>query len=349
MLLAYQKPGLTIGPAQANDPLLVKLLQRDLRALGYLRGNVDGAYGPGTEKAVRALQFDLLHNDGQSSGGDGLAPVALIDINRDQGNKAVTEVTGVLDQVLAGCIAALIADERIPKLPSSAQAPTENTKALQTIAGSVSTLVPTPFIAAIVRQESGGQHYRVPDGRNEDNFIVVGLDHGQAADADRVTSRGYGIGQYTLFHHPPRPEEVADFMLDPVRNVSKAETELREKFDRFVVSDKHGSDDRKAEHPLLPLRICRYAPSDSRYLRDCRNCASAASKTDIGPGTPVYAGAAITYQVDQYYPSAIYRGVPHRADFLCDWPYAVRRYNGGGLDSYHYQTRVLLNLLNLPG
>ena len=37
-------------------------------------------------------------------------------------------------------------------------------------------------------------------------------------------------------------------------------------------------------------------------------------------------------------------GVPDRAEFGCDWPYAVRRYNGSGPDSYHYQTTILLKL-----
>jgi hypothetical protein len=36
--------------------------------------------------------------------------------------------------------------------------------------------------------------------------------------------------------------------------------------------------------------------------------------------------------------------VPARERFGCDWPYAVRRYNGGGLPSYHYQARVLRNV-----
>ena len=36
--------------------------------------------------------------------------------------------------------------------------------------------------------------------------------------------------------------------------------------------------------------------------------------------------------------------MPIRARFECDWPYAVRLYNGGGMDSFHYQAQVLLNL-----
>jgi len=130
--------------------------------------------------------------------------------------------------------------------------------------------------------------------------------------------------------------------------VQKAYAELRDKFDHFVAGPASRADDRTAEHPQLPLRVCKYPPSDQRYLRNCRNCAVAARKVNIVRGTPVYAGASISYQPSQYYPSANYAGVPDRADFPCDWPYAVRRYNGSGNNSFHYQIRVLLNLLAQP-
>jgi len=132
---------------------------------------------------------------------------------------------------------------------------------------------------------------------------------------------------------------------DPLLNVQKAYAVLREKFERFVVGPADRADDRSAEHPLLPLRSCRYAPREPRYLRDCQRCAVRARKRDIARGTPAYAGASFGYRPDQYYSSSSYRGVPDRADFACDWPYAVRRYNGSGNDSFHYQTRVLLNLI----
>src|SRR5262249_45822732 len=173
------------------------------------------------------------------------------------------------------------------------------------------------------------------------------LDRGNKEAPEQITSRGYGVGQYTIFHHPPRAEEVKDFIVDSVRNVQRAYCELREKFDSFVVGPSDRADDRAVEHPLLPLRLCRYAPTDKRYMRDCLNCAAATRKLTISPGTPAYVGAPFGYEVDQYYPTALYHGVPDRAEFLCDWPYAVRRYNGSGNDSFHYQTRVLLNLLSL--
>ena len=54
-----KKPALTV-PTQALKPgdksAQVKLLQQDLKKLGYLSGTADGAYGPETEAAVRGFQ-----------------------------------------------------------------------------------------------------------------------------------------------------------------------------------------------------------------------------------------------------------------------------------------------------
>ena len=163
----------------------------------------------------------------------------------------------------------------------------------------MSTVAPAPFIAAMVVQESGGRQFCVPTGDDEDNFVVVGLDRGDPGASDHITSRGYGIGQYTIFHHPPRAEEVADFIVDPARNVQHAFAELRAKFDRFVVGPDGRADDRTAEHPLLTLRACKYAPSDARYMRDCRACAAAAGTVEIQRGTPAWPGASFGYQPDQ--------------------------------------------------
>lgn len=337
----YLRTGLVLAAGQSNDPGLVRTLQRDLRQLGYLASGIDGNFGRGTAAAVRALQYDLQHNSGSSTRADGAAPVAIADYNLGR----VGTITGVLDQDLAQCLADLLADDNVTKLPAASDPAAENERARAAIAAAASTLAPTPYLVAIVRQESQGKHFAVPSQGDEDSYVVVGLDHGDKAAPDAVTSRGYGIGQYTLFHHPPRPEEVQAYILDPVANVANAYLELKSKFDGYVAGKYSYADDRSAEHPLLPLRLCKYRPTDPTYMRDCRNCALAARKVNITRGTPVYAGASISYQPDQYYKSATYVGVPDRADFLCDWPYAVRRYNGSGNDSYHYQTRVLLNLL----
>ena len=338
MALPYQQPGLALARG-VKDPARVRSLQRDLRRLGYLAAGIDGVFLDGTERAIQALQYDLLNNHGRSSHDDGSAPVAVADYNRGR----VAVETGVLDQGLAACIADLLADAAFPKLPGAEDAAAANERALTAIDKAGSAVAPTPMLRAIVTQETGGRHFVVPGGGDEDNFVLVGLDRGGGGHV--VTSRGYGIGQATLFHHPPRPQEVEELILDPVRNVAHAYKELRRKFDGYVVGPEDTADDHAAEHAGEALRMCLYPPGDPLYLRDCANCARKARKVDIKRGQPVHAGAGTTYEPTQYYASANYRGVPDRADFPCDWPYAVRRYNGGGINSYHYQARVLLNLL----
>ena len=341
MPLAYRNAGLSRGKVQ--DAALVRALQQDLRCLGYLRRGIDGDFGLGTYQAVRRLQFDLMRNDGRSTGGDGPAPVALTTLNL-----GVRAVTGIVDAALADSIEAALADARVPRLPHSDDPVAANRAAMASLAAIRSTIAPTPYLLAIVQQESSGQHYVVPGRRQDsDTFVTIGLDH-NGPSPDQVTSRGYGLGQYTLFHHPPRPEEVSDFIADPVRNVQKAFTELRDKFDHFIVGPSSPADDREAEHPRLSLRLCRYAPSDTRYMRACKDCALEVGKVDISASTPLYHGSTQTYGQAKYYSNPNYIGVPDRAAFLCDWPYALRRYNGSGPDSFNYQAKLLLGLLSGP-
>ena len=160
--------------------------------------------------------------------------------------------------------------------------------------------------------------------------------------------RSYGIGQYTLYHHPPRAEELEAFILDPAGNVRQSARELQEKLTGFVVGNSSGTraDDRIAEAGLRPLRLCRYGATDPRYLRDCAQCARSAGRTDLRQGDPVYAGANLVFQRTAFYGDAAHEGVPVRGEIPCDWPYAVRRYNGAGVNSYHYQAIVLRNLLD---
>ncbi len=58
--------------------------------------------------------------------------------------------------------------------------------------------------------------------------------------------------------------------------------------------------------------------------------------------TPLFEGSAATYAATPLYPSAGYRALPIRKNIPCDWPYAVRRCNGSGLNPYHYQRRFCL-------
>ena len=97
--------------------------------------------------------------------------------------------------------------------------------------------------------------------------MVVGLDR-NAPGEPAITSRGYGVGQYTLFHHPPTPDEVRDVILDPCANVQKSIRELAAKFAGFLNGATRATraDDRLADAGSGPLRLCRYAPGDPRYM-----------------------------------------------------------------------------------
>jgi hypothetical protein len=177
--------------------------------------------------------------------------------------------------------------------------------------------------------------------------VVVGLDRNAKAGT-AITSRGYGAGQYTLFHHPPTADEVKDFILDAGKNILKAVRELRNKFDFFVNGNTPGTraDDRQAEFGRGRLRLCRFGEEDPRFMNACRQCLAEAGPADIKAGTTrFYEGSRRVYEPTQYHPEREYRSVPIRQNIGCDWPYAVRRYNGGGLDSYHYQAKVLLHVL----
>jgi peptidoglycan hydrolase-like protein with peptidoglycan-binding domain len=341
-VVPYRHPGLILTSGGAAPVALVRALQRDLRSLGYLRGGVDGRFGPGTATAVRALQHDLLFNDGD--GTDGKAPVAMRAFNQDR----VTATDGIVDERLAACIEAILDDPRVPKLPRSDTPAHDNQKALEAVRAlaATSSAVPIPFLLAVLTQESGLQHFRVPSGADSDDFIVVGLDRNDEGRRDRITSRGYGIGQYTLFHHPPRREEVESVMTDPVLNVGRAVRELREKFDHFVAGKTSGTraDDRVADVGTGPLRVCRHPATDPRFLRDCHACALEVPALRIATGTPCFKGSTLTFRPTEYHPAATYANVPDRAKLGCDWPYAVRRYNGAGVNSYHYQVQVLKRL-----
>jgi hypothetical protein len=208
-----------------------------------------------------------------------------------------------------------------------------------------------PFLAAMLLQESGMKHFNEPKPGDEDTFITVGLDTN--ADANHIiTSRGYGVGQYTLFHHPARPAEVEELMTDVTKNLQRAIRELREKFDGFVNGPTDRADDRIEEAGTIALRECRFGPGDARRFKDCKQCLRQAGMGTIVEGaTRVYEGAATIFHSTEYYDMnasrSFYTDVPKRSEIGCDWPYAARRYNGGGINSYHYQVRILKHLLTL--
>jgi peptidoglycan hydrolase-like protein with peptidoglycan-binding domain len=337
---SYAVPGLVLRQNSTFSDQ-VQDLQEDLRSLGFLGGSIDGVFGSGTARAVEALQFDLMNNDGSSNSHDGAAPVAIQKYN----NGTVTDLTGAVDQDLVACIVAMLEDDKFPKLPSSLNSVSDNQAALTAIRNAPSLAVPLPYLLSILTQESGSRHFQVPSKSNRDNFVTIGLDRNDSDNPSAITSRGFGIGQFTYFHHPPTAAEVASTIEDPVKNVSRAVGELREKFDHWVNGPTDTADDRIHEAGTGPLRPCQFSSSDPRFMTDCVTCLEDAGLMNIVAGvTPVFAGATATYQKTQYHVGS-YTGVPIRKNIPCDWPYAVRRYNGSGPNSYDYQAEVLQRMV----
>jgi peptidoglycan hydrolase-like protein with peptidoglycan-binding domain len=336
----YIVPGLVLSlSATFSGP--VQDLQRDLRALGYFAGPIDGVYGKNTRTGIIALQHDLIKNTGASTENDGSAPVAIQSYN----NGTVTAESGILDQGLAVCIVAMLNDANFPKVPISANPADDNQHALVAAQNAAAGKVPLPFLLQILSQESNQQHFQVPSASNLDSFVTIGLDHNNVGDQAAITSRGYGIGQFTLFHHPPTTSEVAGVISDALLNVAATITEFQGKFAQYVNGPVDTADDRIHEIGTGPLRLCKFAPGDSSFMNDCVNCCNAAGSFDVVAGaTPVYAGAGMTYNVTQYHKGS-YSNVPVRANIPCDWPYAIRRYNGSGVNSYDYQAEVLLRII----
>jgi hypothetical protein len=334
---SYAVPGLVLQPSPSFSQQ-VQDFQSDLRALGYVAGPLDGVFGHGTTTAVAALTYDLENNTG--AGSDGNAPVQITSYKQG-------ELSGQADQTLVACMAAMLDDPNFPKLPSSGDPAGDNQRAVEAIKSMESCPVPIPFLLAILNQESGLRHYQVPLRGNRDSMVTIGLDRNDSANPARITSRGYGIGQFTLFHHPPTADEMNTFILDAVKGLQTAITELTDKFNNYIIgpTPSQTADDRLAEAGNVPLRICKYDPSDGRYMKDCVNCLKAAPAVTITSGqTPWYAGASGTYAQTQYHVGS-YNNVPTRAAIGCDWPYAVRRFNGSGVNSFDYQAELLLKVL----
>ena len=70
-----------------------------------------------------------------------------------------------------------------------------------------------------------------------------------------------------------------------------------------------------------------------------------AGDVDIIAGTThFYEGSSGVYRTTKYHRVERLTGVPIRQNVGCDWPYAIRRYNGSGVNSYWYQAEVLLKV-----
>ena len=292
----------------------MKALQQDLRRLGYLKSGIDGQFGEGSDKRRPVAAALACLPTPSPTAATVMRPQPLKAFNRGR----VASVTGVCDQGLVVCIEDMLADHRLPTLPRSddpARANRDAFAALQTLVG---LRVPRPFLLAILLQESDGQHFRTPTGANADDFIVVGLDrndqgHPRPHHLARVRHRAvHRCGSTT----PPRADEVASFMLDPVRQRPaggrRAEREIRDLRQRTNAGATGGRSAGRGGSGAL--RRCRYGPDDARYMLDCVRCA-AESRVNIGTTTPLHPKTTETLQPTPAPTPEIesYRNVPDRA------------------------------------
>lgn len=299
-------------PLDTSD---TKSVQDALKRLGYYTGRVDGQFGPQSKRALRALQLDLTASPRRWN--DLTAPV--------------DNTSGQLTVAMAAALDEMLQSPFFTQISPVSDPAAANAQALAALDAQAAGQVPAPFLRAVLSRESGLEQFRA------DGFVVLGLDRNDPTEPDRITSRGYGIGQTTTTDHPLSTDQYRNWVADPLVGLAEAVAHLVTKFEDEVLS----ADDRKIEQPLLPLRPCRYASSDPRYMADCATCLAKARHVTVRQGMPVYSGASITLEPTQYYATANYGSVPDRASIGCDWPYAIRRYNGGGVNSFHYQILIL--------
>ncbi|MFH1562211.1 MAG: peptidoglycan-binding protein [Nitrospirota bacterium] len=298
-------------------------LQTALKRLGFLGHNdikqVNGNFGKGgyTERAIRALQYDLINKRIRG---------------KDWNQGRIKEVNGIVDQNLALIIKTMLgaSDEEFFKVPYTKDRNEANKKAIQLLDEQenkiISQSVPPTFIKAILKQETGMAHYDV------DGFVYIGCD--EVSPLYVYKSRGWGMGQYTITHHPPTLKEADEFINNPVNNVDKAVKELREKFDRYIVSNslKQCADERIKIRGKSSLIECKYKKDSPMYIKDCMNCVKNAKRED-------------EYYGELKWHKSTHKNVPVWSDIPCDWPVAIRRYNGSGPNSYAYRAEVLWQIL----
>jgi len=243
---------------------VVEDLQRDLRALGYYDGEISGVWAASLDSAIRAVRYDLTHPD---------LAIGASAYNRGRlvAPSPITGEAGV-EPALADCIAVMSDDANFLKLPRSDNAAIDNLRAWEQVKSARDGATPTPFVVAILAHLAGGRHFQTPTATNRDGFITVRLDRDDPAANARITSRGYGIGRYTLSHHPPTKGEINGGLFDPASAAGLAFARLRDVFSHRVISTDESvrAADRFAERPLSPLRTCKYARLDPRFLADCQ-------------------------------------------------------------------------------
>ncbi len=198
---------------------------------------------------------------------------------------------------------------------------------------------PVPLSKAILYEETGLKWYR------KDGYPTVGLDYNDKKISHRITSRGLFLSQRTFFSYPIQQSELDGFnSLDT--DMRFFSSHLRSKYNNFVVSNKVASRDdlRHFSFGGSKLRGCKYDSSDARYMKDCKNCVFSLNKRTYVEGDRLAKGSGWKFRKTKYHRRDVYKSMPDFKEFPCDYLFAIRRYNGGGINSFHYLMQVLEHL-----
>lgn len=278
-------------------------------------------------RAVKSLQHEILSND------------SLKKFNQGR-------VTAVDGESSLGILAVLQDMSKSPSLArlSPALNPSKGNQAMkERLSGYLNSKFPTPLVMAVLTQETNLKWYR------KDGYPLVGLDYNSDEDYI-ITSRGLFYSQRTIFSYPISKKEF-DSMNDLESDMEFFFDHIFGKYQNFVVSSSaKARDDLRYSVPEfkdLDLRGCKYEESDSKYMKDCKACLKECPSKDYLMGDSLLGNGRWIIKPTHYHRIQDYEGFPDFHHFPCDYVFTIRRYNGSGINSFHYLMRVLAHLLEL--
>lgn len=274
------------------------------------------------KRGIKSLQFELLYNP------------ELSKIN----------YTGKLDgertHVLREALKKMWDCSDIPRITKVDNPSEANSKIREIIENKLKSSFPKPLVLAVLEQESNLMWYR------KDGYPTIGLDYNNKVQPYVITSRGLFLSQRTVFDYPFKQEQLNQY--DSVEvDLNFVVDLLNLKYDKFIVSkDPKTNDDlRSSSFGSEDLRGCKYETSDSRYKSDCKNCVWSGDLRDYKKDRSVLGDKKQwVLKSSQYHKIKQYLQFPDYSKFPCDYLFSIRRYNGSGINSFHYLMRVLKHL-----
>jgi len=271
--------------------------------------------------AVKSLKWELINNRSLSRFGN------------------YSAVNDTVTNALVVTMESMVQDPEIGVVYGTKDYEGANSKVELRIKGFSSEEFPQPLMGAILYEETGLRWFR-PDG-----YPTIGLDFNDKSNPERITSRGFFVSQRTLFKYPVDQSRI-DSMDSLDEDLNFFSRHLENKYKKYIVSSKPSvRDDLRLESfSKSELRGCKYSPDDSKYMIDCKNCVEGLKRRDYPLGVRLAKGSSWKLRKTRYHKRDGYKNMPDFKEFPCDYLFAIRRYNGGGINSFHYLMQVLEHL-----